>query len=191
MLSLRDKIHSPAEALLKLMLMGRAPARSAAGRPMVKIRCSASDRIRVPARPAQHVHRSVPDLRSRTRRSASTIGGGATPDLTIGPAEADQAGARPYLRRCAGTPRKRIRFNLIRNKSLPASPLLERFLDRVVLNWRRERGYVRLIDRMRVQYWLFLRTEMSFEELKHSGTQEEPTVSGRGSHRSILECLST
>ena len=31
---------------------------------MVKIRCSASDRIRVPARPAQHVHRRVPDLRS-------------------------------------------------------------------------------------------------------------------------------
>ena len=43
---------------------------------MVKIRCSASDRIRVPARPAQHVHRRVPDLRRRTRRSASTIGGG-------------------------------------------------------------------------------------------------------------------
>ena len=96
---------------------------------MVKIRCSASDRIRVPARPAQHVHRRVPDLRRRTRRSASTIGGRATPDLTIGPAEADQAGARPYLRRCAGTPRKRIRFNLIRNKSLPVSPLLEHFLD--------------------------------------------------------------
>ena len=55
---------------------GRAPARSAAGRPMVKIRCSASDRIRVPARPAQHVHRRVPDLPRRTRRSASTIGGG-------------------------------------------------------------------------------------------------------------------
>ena len=44
----------------------------------------------------------------------------ATLDLTIGPAEADQAGARPYLRRCAGTPRKRIRFNrfnLIRTKA--------------------------------------------------------------------------
>src|SRR5271167_2998424 len=37
---------------------------------------SGADRIRVPARPAQHVHRRVPDLRSRTRRSASTIGGG-------------------------------------------------------------------------------------------------------------------
>jgi len=31
MLSLRDKIHSPAEALLKLTLMGRAPARSRRG----------------------------------------------------------------------------------------------------------------------------------------------------------------
>ena len=53
---------------------------------MVKIRCSASDRIR------------VPDVRRRTRRSASTIGGG-TPDMTIGRADADRAGARPYLRR--------------------------------------------------------------------------------------------
>ena len=39
---------------------GRAPARSAAGRPMVNIRCSASDRIRVPA---QHVHRRFPARR--------------------------------------------------------------------------------------------------------------------------------
>ncbi len=51
-----------------------------------------------PARPAQHVHRRVPDLRRRTRRSASTIGGG-TADTPIGRANADQAGARPYLRR--------------------------------------------------------------------------------------------
>src|SRR5271157_2278959 len=52
--------------------------------------------MRVPARPAQHVHRRVPDLRRRTRRSASTIGGG-TPDMTIGCAAADRAGA------CAGS----------------------------------------------------------------------------------------
>ena len=64
---------------------------------MVNTRCSASDRMHVPARPAQHVHRRVPDLRRRTRRSASTIGGG-TPAMTIGRAHADQAGARPYLR---------------------------------------------------------------------------------------------
>ena len=83
---------------------------------MVKIRCSASDRIRVPARPAQHVHRRVPDLRRWTRQSAIDRRRRATPDLTIGPAEADQAGARPervptsaVARR---TPRKRIRFNL-------------------------------------------------------------------------------
>ncbi len=44
----------------------------------------------------------VPDVRRRTRRSASTIGGG-TPDMTIGRAAADQAGARPYLHRYAGT----------------------------------------------------------------------------------------
>ena len=68
---------------------------------MVSIRCSASDRIRVPARPAQHVHRRVSHLQGRTRRSASTIGGG-TPDMTIGRVAADQAGARPYLYPCAG-----------------------------------------------------------------------------------------
>src|SRR5580698_715455 len=62
---------------------------------MVNTRCSASDRMHVPARPAQHVHRGVPDMRRRTRRSASTIGGG-TPDMTIGRAAADRAGARPY-----------------------------------------------------------------------------------------------
>jgi len=43
---------------------------------MVKLWCSASDRIRVPARPAPHVHRRVPDVRRRTRPSAATIGGG-------------------------------------------------------------------------------------------------------------------
>jgi len=64
---------------------------------MVNTRRSASDRMHVPARPAQHVHRRFPDMRRRTRRSASTIGGG-TPDMTIGRAHADQAGARPYLR---------------------------------------------------------------------------------------------
>ena len=69
---------------------------------MVSIWCSASDRIRVPARPAQHVHRRVPHLQRRTRRSVSTIGDG-TPDMTIGRAAAVQAGARPYLHRCAGT----------------------------------------------------------------------------------------
>ena len=69
---------------------------------MVKLWCSAAGRIRVPARPARHVHRRVPDVRHRTRRNASTLEGG-TPDMTIGHADADQAGARPYLHRCAGT----------------------------------------------------------------------------------------
>ncbi len=67
---------------------------------MVKIRCSASDRIHVPARPAQHVHRRVPDLRRLATPDAPECiyhGGRTTPDLTIGPAEADQAGARPTL----------------------------------------------------------------------------------------------
>jgi len=72
---------------------------------MVNTRCSASDRMHVPARPAQHVHRGVPDMRRRTRRSASTIGGG-TPDMTIGRAAADRAGARPYrATRCENAPK--------------------------------------------------------------------------------------
>jgi len=45
---------------------------------MVNIRCNASDRMRVPARPASNVHRCVPDVRRRTRRSASTVGGATT-----------------------------------------------------------------------------------------------------------------
>jgi hypothetical protein len=45
---------------------------------MVNLWCSASDRIRVPACPASHVHRRVPDVRRRTRRSAAAIGGGYT-----------------------------------------------------------------------------------------------------------------
>ena len=62
---------------------------------MVKIRCSASDRIRIPARPARHVHRRVPDLRKPDAPECIYHRRRATPDLTIGPAEADQAGARP------------------------------------------------------------------------------------------------
>jgi hypothetical protein len=58
--------------------------------------CGASDRIRISARPARYVHRSVPDMPPRTRRSAAIIGGG-TPEMTIGRADADPAGARPYL----------------------------------------------------------------------------------------------
>ena len=72
---------------------------------MVNIRCSASDRIRVPARPAQHVHRRVPDRQRRTRRSASTIGGG-TPDMTIGrPCRESSGSASPtctVARECVG-----------------------------------------------------------------------------------------
>jgi hypothetical protein len=38
----------------------------------------------------KHAHRRVPDMRPRTRQSASTIRG-ATPDMTSGRADADQA----------------------------------------------------------------------------------------------------
>ena len=74
---------------------------------MVNIRCSASDRIRVPARPAQHVHRRVPDRQRRTRRSASTIGGG-TPDMTIGRPCRESSGSASYLHRCAGMRRRSL-----------------------------------------------------------------------------------
>ena len=68
---------------------------------MVNIRCAplivyAFWRVR-----SGHVDRRVPHLQRRTRRNASIIGGG-TPDMTIGRAAADQAGARPYLHRCMG-----------------------------------------------------------------------------------------
>ena len=74
---------------------------------MVNIRCSASDRLRVPARPAQHLDRRVPHLQRRTRRNASIIGGD-TRELAIGRAAADQAGARPYLHRCADASQCRL-----------------------------------------------------------------------------------
>ena len=38
---------------------------------MVKIRCSASDRIRVPARPAQHVHLDRSDLVYKVQSSGA------------------------------------------------------------------------------------------------------------------------
>ena len=65
---------------------------------MVKIWCSASDRIRVPARPAQHVQEAFQTRdpgRARVHRPSEA----GTPDMTIGRAAADHAGARPYLRR--------------------------------------------------------------------------------------------
>jgi len=41
---------------------------------MVQIGCSASDRLRVPARPAQHVHRRVPEMRRGITVSAVGLG---------------------------------------------------------------------------------------------------------------------
>ena len=64
---------------------------------MVKLWCSASDRIRVPARPAQHVQEAFQTCdagRARVHRPSEA----GTPDMTIGRAAADHAGARP----CAG-----------------------------------------------------------------------------------------
>src|SRR5260370_26209522 len=61
----------------------------------LKLWCSAFDRIRVPARPAQHVHRRVPDVRRRTRRSAATIGGGYTGNAHQASCRGSQGSPRP------------------------------------------------------------------------------------------------
>ena len=87
---------------------------------MVKLWCSASDRLRVPARPAPHVHRGVPEVGRRTRRSAAAVGGGA-PYLTIGCAAADRAGARPYLRRRPSRPVYYFSGCTLRNKGQAAA----------------------------------------------------------------------
>jgi hypothetical protein len=68
---------------------------------MVKLWCSAFDRIRVPARPAQHVHRRVFQTCDAGRARVYLPSEAGTPDMTIGHADADHAGARPYLRRRA------------------------------------------------------------------------------------------
>jgi hypothetical protein len=66
---------------------------------MVKLWCSAFDRIRVPARPAQHVRRRVFQTCDAGRARVYLPSEAGTPDMTIEPADADRAGARPYLRR--------------------------------------------------------------------------------------------
>ena len=50
---------------------------------MVNIRCNASDRIRVPARPAQHVDRRVHTCNAG-RAGVHLPSGGGAPDMTIG-----------------------------------------------------------------------------------------------------------
>ena len=60
--------------------------------------------MRVPARPAQHVHRRVPDMQRIATRDAGRarvhlLSEAGIADMTIGRADADRAGARPYLRR--------------------------------------------------------------------------------------------
>ena len=75
---------------------GRASTRTAAGRAMATSGAAPSDRIRVPARPAWHVHRHAsghwtphaPECSYHRRRCTK-------PNMTIGPLGADQAGARP------------------------------------------------------------------------------------------------
>jgi|HubBroStandDraft_6_1064221.scaffolds.fasta_scaffold55574_2 hypothetical protein len=64
-------------------------------------------------------------MRRRTRRSAPTIGAG-TPDMTIGRAAADQAGARPYpnrcaARRCSSVLHRRQLSDLVKIESVPAA----------------------------------------------------------------------
>ena len=62
---------------------------------MVNSRCSASDRIRVPARPAPHVEDAFQTCDAGRARVQLPSEAG-TPDMTIKRADADRAGARPY-----------------------------------------------------------------------------------------------
>jgi hypothetical protein len=64
-------------------------------------------------------------LRRQTHRSAATVRAG-TPDMNIGRANADRAGARPHLR--GGRAARSYYFPgcTLRNKGLPVSPFLER-----------------------------------------------------------------
>ena len=90
MLSLRDKIHSLAEALLKLTLMGRAPARSGVARPIeiekADIRGTAGEfpgqkRIWCPDMIPRIARERVPTMpNARTKPHAE----GARPSPTIG-----------------------------------------------------------------------------------------------------------
>ncbi len=59
---------------------------------MVKLWCSASDGIRVPARPAQHVHRRVFQTCDAGRARVYLPSEAGTPDMTIERADADRAG---------------------------------------------------------------------------------------------------
>jgi len=66
---------------------------------MVNLWCSASDGIRVPARPAQHVHRRVFQTCDAGRARVYLPLEAGTPDTTIERDDADHAGAHPYVRR--------------------------------------------------------------------------------------------
>jgi hypothetical protein len=78
---------------------------------MVKLWCSASDGIRVPARPAQHVHRRVFQTCDAGRARVYLPSEAGTPDTTIERDDADHAGARPYLRR-RGTSIKANKYHI-------------------------------------------------------------------------------
>jgi hypothetical protein len=82
------------------MLMGRASARTAAGRPIVT--CGAATLIVYTFR---RVRRSTSTEAFQKddagRAGVQAIIGGGTPNMTSGHAAPDQAGARPYRRRTA------------------------------------------------------------------------------------------
>ena len=97
---------------------------------MVKLWCSASDGIRVPARPAQHVHRRVFQTCDAGRARVYLPSEAGTPDMTIERADADRAGARPYLRRRPSSSVLLFLGLQLGNKAFWPVPFLERFLDR-------------------------------------------------------------
>ena len=62
---------------------------------MVNLWCSASDRVRVRRRTSTEAFQTCDAGRARVQLPSEA----GTPDMTIGGADADRAGARPYLRR--------------------------------------------------------------------------------------------
>ena len=79
---------------------------------MVKIRCSASDRIRVPARPAQHVHRRVPDLRSHATPCNAGRAGAYRPSEALHPTRSSDVLPRIARERVPTVPRLRKRVEM-------------------------------------------------------------------------------
>jgi hypothetical protein len=109
---------------------------------MVNLWCSASDRVRVRRRTSTEAFQTCDAGRARVHLPSEA----GTPDMTIGGADADRAGARPYLRR---RPSGSVLLFLglhTQNNTLAVSPFLERFLDSSVQGGRKGRILTLTLD---------------------------------------------